>query len=1141
MPLDTNLYINHMTHASKPVTTKSWQKGVLLVCFMMGTQFALGQRSVDGDIKKAPATRSTSASVPSGYQQVGNTLLYYTLSASSIDIIGAFGSTYYGSTFSNRGYTVAMKVGNNAAVNVDCLNGTTNNGVTFSANVLEQGELARICYTLTNTNAEDVAVSLGIHADVMIGNNDGAPISRRIDSSGNTYGLTLKDGNGAQLCVLFGSGLSGVTSVNDFWFGSYYLNRDLNQMVGSYSSGDNYMVENGAYDSGLGWCWKERTIAAGSTAVFSWLIGVGEVNLEPSSSFEATPDDPDGWNDLSRPHRLTLDGLYESPAGLSGAIDYAVEDSEEWIALTDTLESGESFRESLIATFIPNRPRHIIRFRTRDLVGNTTMLPPIEYLDVNYCPVSNILDKTYCGDSLYQTELVCDLDTGQYAVRNYSNNLNAGVASFRVEGVFPHTIGRKTYNFTILPATLEGSVAIADNNFVYNGYPQIPEWSFTESVNDTLKADIDYELVLNNNTLPGEATLSIIGKGNYSGVLSSVYTINKAPLTEDLYRLELPEADITYDELPHGASIQVADGVGEATLYYESVDDGEYSPQRPSSIGSYNILLEIADGTLYYGKAMTQVGSFSIYQFDEAEWRLLQDIHAALIQRGWTEPWNLSQGIKSAAAFDGLTIKEGHVIGVDLSDMNLSGEFPVEILSLPQLQSLDLSNNALSGQADNVAMFAMRNPELLQNITCIDISDNQIAGNIGIFAKAFPNLESLKASNNSIEDVYPMISPKVAVLELAPQKIERVMDIHLKDMNVEALATKTPTILLYNHSQQAYNLPVNFHCSTKKGWGFNLSYRNDQVSIICSSDDNVYRGMSGDTLLVSVSDTYGSLDGTTLHMKLSFDDGDANFNGDVNILDLQATINFVFKEYQNYPFNHTAANLQRKDDVIDVLDVIGLVDLLMNNDASIENPSQAKARTNTYAATDAEGYLYWEGNRLILETTKDIAALDIALQGGSTLQWNEALGMTVVYSEKDTHQRIICYSMSGKYIPQGKHVLLTATTPCEVVTGLIADRAAQKVEMELKAPVYTGIEATTPTRMQCHYQDGWLQLCVDGAWENIQWEVYATDGRLLAKGTLPYAESCVANLWHTDKKSTIVVLVKDNNGMVLTQKINTTK
>lgn len=1047
-----------MAHLSNLGEVKSKLRRILCICLILPVQFAFAQKNVDDEFKKAPATRSVSSSLPSGYHQVGSTMLYYSQSSSSIDIIGTFDSRYYGSTYSNRGYKVAMKVGSNSAVSVDCLNGTTNNGVTFSADVLEQGELAKVCYTLTNTNAEDVVVSLGIHADVMIGSNDRAPISRRIDSFGSTYGLTLKDGNGAQLCVLFGSGLSGVTSVNSYWFGQYSLNSSASAMVGNYSSGNNYMVENGSYDSGLGWCWKERIIAAGSTVTFSWLIGVGEVNLEPSSSFEVTPDDPDGWNDLSRPHRLTLDGMYESPAGLSGVIDYAVEDSEEWIALTDTLESGDTFRDTLIATFAPNREKHIIRFRTRDLVGNTTMLPPIEYLDVSYYPVSNILDKTYCGDSLYQTELACDLDTGQYAVRNYSNNLNAGIASFRVEGVFPHTIGRKAYNFTILPATLEGGVLIADSNFVYNGHPQIPEWSFTETVNDTLKIDVDYDIVLTDNILPGEATLSIVGKGNYTGILSSVFNIDKAPLTDNLYWLELPQTDITYDELPHGASIQIADGVGKATLYYTLADATEYSTEQPSSIGDYNIYLEIADGTLFYGREMAQVGSFSIYQFDEVEWVLLQGIHASLVQKGWTEPWDLSQGIKSASTLSGLTIREGHVIGLNLSNTNLSGEFPVELLSLPQLQDLDLSDNLFCGNIENIAAFAMQYPDYMQSVTDINISSNQFSGNIGVFAQVFPNLESLKASNNRIEDVFPMISPKVSVLELAAQKIGRVMDIHLKDMNVEALATKTPTILLYNHNQQAYNLPVNFHCTTKEEWGFDLSYQNNKVIITCSSDDNVYRGMSGDTLNVSVSDSYGSLEGTTLRMKLSFDEGDGNFDGKVNILDLQTTLNYMFEEYTNKPYNFTASNLW-KDEDINVQDAVCLVNMLLDTNAIPAHQLYATTRVATQGSEISTSVTI-ENGYLKIKSVVPVSAFDITVSTSHQAEVVSALndlGFICTSKQSGNNLHLVGYSLSGAEIPAGE------TAICELNSGIVssamlADRDANEISATLDGDMATGVQ-----------------------------------------------------------------------------------
>ena len=133
-------------------------------------------------------------------------------------------------------------------------------------------------------------------------------------------------------------------------------------------------------------------IAAGETVTFSYLIGVEDVNLEPNSSFVATPDDPTNWNNLYLPHRLTLDGEYESPAGLDGKIEYAVEDSEEWTALTDNLASGSKFSATLTVNFVPGKAKHTIRFRTVDNVGNTTLLAPIEYADISAYEFTGIKD-----------------------------------------------------------------------------------------------------------------------------------------------------------------------------------------------------------------------------------------------------------------------------------------------------------------------------------------------------------------------------------------------------------------------------------------------------------------------------------------------------------------------------------------------------------------------------------------------------------------------------------------------------------------------------------------------------------------------------------------------------------------------------
>lgn len=74
--------------------------------------------------------RSIYSSVPSGYQQLGMSTLYYKQTSGAIDLIGQFGSQFYSSTFSNGGYKSAMKVGSNGAVSINSSLETTSDGVT---------------------------------------------------------------------------------------------------------------------------------------------------------------------------------------------------------------------------------------------------------------------------------------------------------------------------------------------------------------------------------------------------------------------------------------------------------------------------------------------------------------------------------------------------------------------------------------------------------------------------------------------------------------------------------------------------------------------------------------------------------------------------------------------------------------------------------------------------------------------------------------------------------------------------------------------------------------------------------------------------------------------------------------------------
>lgn len=995
---------------------------------------------------------------PSGYSRVGNTQLYSKVFG-NIDIYGLFNRTYYKSTYGNGGYKVSVKVNGGNAQQMDCSAQQTIDGINFIASVEQQGEFARISYILTNPNDVDATVSLGTHADVMIGSNDAAPITRRIDTLGQTYGLTMSDGYGAQLCVLFGAGIAGVSAVDDFWFGHYSTNSTPNSMVGNYNPGGNYMVENGHYDSGMGWCWKNRTIPAGSTVTFSYLIGVGDVNLEPNFSFAVTPDDPDGWNDLSLPHRLTINGEYNSPAGVEGRIEYSVEDSEEWIPLTGLLASGSEFENSMTLMFDENRPTHLIRFRTIDNVGNTTMLQPIEYIDVKYIDISGIEDRTYNGQPHIQNVVSEQLEDDQFVTAGYVNNIDAGVASFRIDGVFPYSIGRSiNYHFRINPQPLESTINLNNDSYVFNNDYIYPEWSFDNSNYQSLIRERDFNLTYKNNRYPGTGSIEISGINNYTGKISKDFFIDKAPLNAKLYSTTIPESDIVYDGNNHAATFTGEEGVGIPTFKY--IERETYQTyDTVSNAGHYDIYLSIADGDYYYGESDIHLGSFSIYNFDGNEWQTLNVLNTQLQQSGFTNSWNVNDGITAVGTFRGLDIKEGHIIGINLSGEGLSGTLPEAIFTLSKLKKLDVSDNDLSGNLPlTLAAMANQSGLTLAAIDTLDMSGNKFNGNLGVLSNCMPSLIYLDASNNKFEDVYPAIPASVKYLNISNQKIDRTIDLNLSNIDIASIITQIPTIILYNTDSHEFMTNFNLLITTENQdstnededdiWSIQLNVSHNNV-IPLMTGNNTYRGKSGDILSVYRTQN-GTSDGSTFNVKLNFDQGDANFFNGIDATDLQATILYAFGLYNTLPFNFTAANTY-EDDFINVQDVTCTVNIILSQLSEMQAGSPAKV-SRMLNSEETEARIILTNGKVILYSDKPIAAL--TLKASEDFNWltsDYGLTQTIVGGN------MVAYSLSGAEIPAGENVIGEYSGQANISYASLSDSSALPVSVNISSESITNV------------------------------------------------------------------------------------
>ena len=228
------------------------------------------------------------------------------------------------------------------------------------------------------------------------------------------------------------------------------------------------------------------------------------------------------------------------------------------------------------------------------------------------------------------------------------------------------------------------------------------------------------------------------------------------------------------------------------------------------------------------------------------------------------------------------------------------------------------------------------------------------------------------------------------------------------------------------------------------------------------SEENAYHGQSGDALTIAADK--GDAKGTTLSMKLSFGEGDANFNGKADVVDLQAQINYAFENYNDKPFNFTAANLW-VDDVINVQDVVKMTDKLLaiddENNASARYDSQSMARSNETSTTQC--FLYIKDGQVWIDSELPIAAFELTLfTSHFSLLTSELkeLGFTCRSNSKDGITRMIGYSLSGETLPIGKTAICEDVQGgAEILSAVLSDANAEEIPVRLSKGETTAIKA----------------------------------------------------------------------------------
>ena len=246
---------------------------------------------------------------------------------------------------------------------------------------------------------------------------------------------------------------------------------------------------------------------------------------------------------------------------------------------------------------------------------------------ISSASVSGITAKTYTGKEIIQNPTI---SAGNEVLKwnedfdiVYRNNIRAGIAGLMICGIGDYS-GEISDTFTINPADLGDAVIGGLSEKVFTGEALTQD--LTVTIGDTaMKAGRDFTAAYSDNTNAGTATVTITGKGNYTGRKTATFRIRPVSISDaeisgivdKIYTGSAVTQDLTVkagaSSLKQGTdySIRYENNTNAGTADVTITGNGNYEGTRtisfrikPASISAAAIS-GIKDKT-YTGKALTQ-------------------------------------------------------------------------------------------------------------------------------------------------------------------------------------------------------------------------------------------------------------------------------------------------------------------------------------------------------------------------------------------------------------------------------------------------------------------------------------------------------------------------------------------------------
>lgn len=182
------------------------------------------------------------------------------------------------------------------------------------------------------------------------------------------------------------------------------------------------------------------------------------------------------------------------------------------------------------------------------------------------------------------------LTAGNDYTVSYENNINAGTAKIIITGIGDHFTGLTEKTFTINSAEISGCTFAPIADVTYNTKAHTPEVTVAIS-GRTLEADKDYTVSYASNVNAGTATVTVTGKGNFTGSANTTFTIAKADLNLSVYTISslCTETEVKTSTLPSNFFLAAETETGFSIALTAAGGDAIFT-QAPAVVDGENMI-----------------------------------------------------------------------------------------------------------------------------------------------------------------------------------------------------------------------------------------------------------------------------------------------------------------------------------------------------------------------------------------------------------------------------------------------------------------------------------------------------------------------------------------------------------------------